>query len=76
MTNRSPHFPMFEEQLKDIENRINEEIDMGYNLWLMKRIGILKDQKWTYFPENDIEDNEISGIIDKKNMIIIHFYFK
>ncbi|MET0959639.1 MAG: hypothetical protein ABWX58_04870 [Psychrobacillus psychrotolerans] len=52
MTNRRPHFPMFEEQLKNIENRMYEEIDMGYtNLWVMKRIGILKEQKWTYFPE-------------------------
>ncbi|SDM70563.1 hypothetical protein SAMN05518871_10246 [Psychrobacillus sp. OK028] len=62
MTNRSPNFPMFEGQLKDIENRMYEEIDMGYtNLWVMERIGILKEEKWTYFPENDLKDTENLG---------------
>jgi len=62
MTNRSPHFPLFEDQLKNIENRMYEEIDMGYtNLWVMKRIGILKEQKWTYFLEDDLEVIENSG---------------
>lgn len=63
MTNRSPSssFPMFEEQLKDIQNRLRE-IDMGYtNLWVMKRIGIIKEDKCTNFLENDSEDIDGEG---------------
>lgn len=62
MTNRNPRFQMLEGRLKDIENRIYEEISMGYtNLWVMKRIGIFKEEKWTYFLEKDLENMEETG---------------
>lgn len=47
LTNRTDAFQMLETDSKAIENRIREEIGMGYtDLWIMERISIYKDGDW------------------------------
>lgn len=76
MTNRQDAFVLFERDFGQMMARAFKEINMGYtNLWAMKRIGLIQQEKVCYFPDNEllIEPQSYDGI--PKTEVYIIFLF-
>lgn len=76
MTNRQDPFVLFERDFGQMMHRAFQELETGYtNLWAMKRIGVIGQEKVCYFPDNELllEPQSFEGIFKSEVYIIFLF---
>lgn len=76
MTNRQDPFVLFERDFGHMMGRAFQELDTGFtNLWAMKRVAVIGQEKVCYFPDNELllEPQSFEGVFKSEVYIIFLF---